>query len=211
VGLTIAELLPDYRASLNDAALVFGQDNSDDQKKNLTRHLTIAARKLAIGKRPRTRQATLSLVADQSSYGPVPEDLLLTKVSTWGITNRPQWHLPAGPLPILTLVDDDGTGSRAIVLTPAPTSEQICAFGSSYPFYYFAEHAITSDAATSTLQEKDRGLVILGGQVEAMREMAMRSIGKPVTLRDANGGGVARNMTPAALYEKLLAEFNEAP
>jgi len=207
MGLTLASLLPDYTASLNDARLVFGEDASPEQTAALTRHLRAAAVALSAAKRPRTCMASVTLVADQASYADVPTDLLLPKVATWGVSTLQPWHLPPGPLPIITLAELDGV--PMLVLNPPPTACQITAFGSTYAYYYFGTHQITEDAGTSTLQEKDRNLLILRAQVEAMRETAMRNAHKPVTLRDG-GGGMTRNSTPAALYMQLLAEFNEA-
>lgn len=209
MGLTVTDLLPDYKASLNSARSVFGEDNTSEQTANLTRHLQAAARAIALGKRPRTRQGLLTLVADQPSYASVPDDLLLPKVALWGMANmaRP-WCNPPGALPILTLADGVD-GAPQLMLTPAPSAEQIAVYGTEYRYYYFAAHQITDQVDTSTLQERDRALVILRAQVEAMRETAIRNAHKPVTLRDG-GGGLGRNTTPAALYEQLLAEYERA-
>lgn len=210
VGLTLDDLLPDYRASLNDARSIFGEDGTPEQDGNLARHLRTGARKLSLGKRPRTAQATLQISAGQRSYADVPADLLLPKVPLWALqsTHAP-WCLPPGPLPILSLAEDGS--DRVLNLAPPPSAEQIRVFGAVYPYYYFAAHTITDDASTSTLQERDRDLVILAAQVEAMRETAMRGAHKPVTLRDGSAGGMPRNGTPAALYQALLAELDAAP
>lgn len=211
MGLTLASLLPDFRASLNDARKVFGEDGTPEQEANLSRHLRAAAVALATGKRPRTRQGTIELVAGVARYTTgLPADLLIPKVGLWGSEYLAEpWCGPRGPLPTLSLADADEDGLQALVLTPAPTAAQIAAYGSAYTFYYFASHQITDAEATSTLQERDRALVILRAQVEAMRETAMRNAHKPVTLREG-GGGVGRNTTPAALYERLLAEYERA-
>jgi hypothetical protein len=211
MGLTLDELLPDYTASLNDARLVFGEDESVDQAENLTRHLHAAAAAISIDKRPRTAQASLTLVADQDAYTDVPADLLTPKFGLWGTDRlRAIWRAPRGPLPTLTLAQT--AAGPALILTPAPSCEQIDAWGATYRYYYFASHAITDTASTSTLAARDKGLVILRAQVEAMRETAMRNAHKPVTLRDASaGGGQTRNTTPAALYAALLAEYERAP
>ncbi len=209
MGLTLGQLLPDYTASLNNATSVFGELNSSELTANLTRHLATSARKLALGKRPRTKQGMLQLVAGQSMYADVPTDLLLPKVSLWALQQREPWCLPHGPLPIFTLSESEG--ARVLMLNPPPSAEQIGVFGAAYPYYYFAAHAITTDPATSTLQEKDYDLVILGAQVEAMRETALRNAHKPVSLGQGSAGGSAtRNMTPAALYTQLLDEWNAA-
>lgn len=208
MGLTLADLLPDYTASLNSARAVFGKDGTQEQSDNLTRHLRAAARALALEKRPRTRQGTFTLTAGVADTTDVPSDLLLPKVGIWGIGNLGEpWCLPPGPLPILTLSETDA--GRQLTLTPAPSAAQIATFGAQYRYYYFAAHQITDDAATSTLDERDRNLVILRAQVEAMRETALRNAHMPVTLRDGMGspGG---NTTPSALYAALLAEYQKA-
>jgi hypothetical protein len=187
--------------------LVFGEDGSTEQADALTRHLRTAAAAMSAAKRPRTCMASLTLVADQASYDAVPTDLLLPKVATWGVSTMQPWHLPPGPLPIITLAEFDGV--PMLVLNPPPSACQIAAFGSTYAYYYFGAHQITDDAGTSTVQERDRNLLILRAQVEAMRETSMRNAHKPVTLREG-GGGMTRNMTPSALYAQLLAEFNGA-
>jgi hypothetical protein len=208
VGLTLASLLPDYRASLNDARVIFGDDGGGEQNENLARHLRVAASAMSLGKRPRTCSATLALVAGQVAYTAVPDDLLLPKVAMWGSEYFSEpWNAPRGPLPTLTLSEADGV--RVLNLTPPPSAAQIGAYGSTYGYYYFGAHQVTDDAATSTLQEKDRALIILRAQVEALRETAMRNAHKPVTLRDG-GGGLGRNTTPAAIYAALLDEYERA-
>lgn len=208
MGITLTSLLPDYRASLNSARLVFGEDGTPEQTANLTRHLNAAAVAISLGKRPRTKQASLALAEGQGTYAAVPVDLLIPKVGIWGTSYQAEpWNAPRGPLPTLTLSEtDDG---QVLNLSPPPTASQLLAYGCTYAFYYFAAHKITDDPGTSTLQEKDRQLLILRAQVEAMRETAIRSAHKPVTLRDG-GGGVGRNTTPAALYAALLQEYERA-
>lgn len=208
MGLTIAELLPDYKASLNDAADVFGNDSSSPtQDENLTRHLNVAASALsADGKRRRIRYGTLSVIADQSFYE-VPDDLIAPRTSLWSNTAR-EWDRPPGQIPAVYLFD--GPDGKVLRLEPAPTAPQITFYGSTFTFVYLAANAITGDAGTSTLTENDRYIVILRAQVEAMREMTFRNIHKPVQLRAASGGGSTSNMQPSALYEKLLDEYKDA-
>ena len=51
-----------------------------------------------------------------------------------------------------------------------------------------------------------RSLLLLRAQAEACRELALRNVSKPVTMRDAVGSQ-PRNGTPSALYQMLLTEF----
>ena len=61
-------------------------------------------------------------------------------------------------------------------------------------------------AAQTTVPEHSRSLLLLRAQAEACRELALRNVSKPVTMRDAVGSQ-PRNGTPSALYQMLLAEF----
>ena len=67
---------------------------------------------------------------------------------------------------------------------------------------------LSDTAANTTILAGDRELLLLRGQAEAMRELAMRGVAKPVQLRDGLGMG-PRNAHPAALYDALLCEFRE--
>lgn len=203
MGIALSALVADYKASLQDAAKVFA-DPAD-----LERHLRAAARALATEKRPRTKAGSFTLVADQGDYTGVPADLLSPKVGTWGIVNTKPWNLPGGGLPVLMLATD-ASDAPVLRLTPAPTCEQIRAYGSEYHYYYLADHTLSDVEADSTITERDRNLLILRAQVEGMRELAFRNTTKPVTLRDASAGGAPSNMQPAALYERLLKEWKEA-
>lgn len=209
--MDLADLVADYRASLNDAASVFlppPEEEGADPDTAFLRHLRTAARDLALSKRPRTLVGELSLVAGQSAYGTVPEDLLLPKVGFWSARFIAPWNLPRAPMPVLTLVEQGG--QRYLHLRPSPTAEQIHVFGASYGYYYLADHVLTEE--TVTVSMRDRGLLILRAQAEAMRELAFRNYTKPVSLRGGSGamGGMPRNSTAAALYQALLAEFERA-
>jgi hypothetical protein len=101
-------------------------------------------------------------------------------------------------------------GSYKLSLEPSPSAAQIAVLGSDFRYYYFARHLIdVADAAKTTVLASERHLLLLRAQAEAMREMAMRNIAKPVALRDGISSG-PRNGTPAALHAALLAEFAEA-
>lgn len=211
MGLAWGDLLPDYKASLNDAANVFTGSEVDPDA-DFKRHLTRAAEALSREKRTRTVMAELTLVAGQSLYEDVPDDLIVTKVSAWPENYVLPWDAPSGPMPSLRCIET-ATG-RAIALTPAPSSAQLAKFGSTYRYYYLAQHFITEEASTSTLAVKDQALLMLRAQVEAMRELSFRGYAKPVTLR--GGAGVAgsqqtRNQTPAALWDLLMQEYRDSP
>lgn len=202
MAVTLSDLLADYRASLHDASKVFSDDGKD-----LLRHLRTACREVGRHKRPRTLTAEVTLVADQVEYSGVPDDLLLPKISQWGHVNTKPWLMPRDPLPVIRVLD--GT-TRKLTLSPPPTSAQIAAFGSTYVYYYLAAHTLDETEDTTTIAEQDRDLVVLRAQAEAMRELAIRDAGKPVSLRGGAASGSAPKVgTPAALYQSLLAEWRE--
>jgi hypothetical protein len=231
MGLSLADLLPDYRASLNDAASAFpgvpatpgtpageGGDppavpgDPGDPDADLRRHLIVALSALSREKRPRTRLASITLAEGVAEYPDVPADLLLVKVAVWPQRYVAPWNLPPGPLPLIGVAEaEDG---RVITLRPAPTAEQVRMFGAEYRYYYFAAHALTDSATTSTLLEKDRALLLLRAQAEAMRELSFRGYKKPVTLRAGSGVGgaqVSKNQTPPALWDLLMQEYRTTP
>lgn len=207
MGLTLTDLMTDYRASLHDAQSAFAADNSDFE-----RHLRVAAAALSREKRPRTAVGSVQVAAGVGEYTSVPAALIAPKAHSWGQGASPVWNLPPTPPPVLTVAEDE-TG-RVLVLTPPPTAAQISAWGSTLRYYYLAEHQITDSAATSTLHSKDRALLYLRAQMEAMRELSFRNYKKPVTLRggDGLGGAVAsKNQTPPALWDLLRQEYEATP
>lgn len=195
------DLVADLTASLQDAAKVFNDPDFE-------RHLLVAA--MDMGRvRPRTLLGEITLVADQFNYA-APSDLLAYKSELWGIPARRilPWerHYP-GRLPDVWLVGD--VGAMEIHLLPAPTAAQISVLGSIFKFYYLAAHSIGVSAADTTIKAGDRGLLLLRAQAEAMKEMSMRNIGKPVAMRDGLSQGT-RNGTPQYLFEVLMKLFEGA-
>lgn len=200
-----ADLVADLKASLSDAAAVFTAANDADFK----RHLDTAALDFT-RVRPRTLLGSITLTAEESEYA-LPADLHAFKSSLWGIVPRVRtqpWEKTwPGRLPQARVAEV--AGARRLVLAPAPTAQQISVLGAEFRFYYFARHAIGEQAADTTVQPGDRGLLLLRAQAEALRELAVRNAKKPVALRD----GVSqapRNGTPAALFQALLDEFEQA-
>jgi len=213
--LTLASLLPDYKASLHDAASVFrgtpaGADPTTqpaDPDADFKRHLLTAVRAIGVdGKRSCTKLGQLTLQAGVAKYTDVPADILIPKASDWGIGAVPVWQQPAGALPIVRLTTDvDDTA--VLVLSPPPSAEQISAYGADYRYYYLATPVLTD--AGSTLKEGDRDLIILRAMVEATRELVNRNLHKPVQLSPGSGS-YPSNQTPASWHQVLLAEYKAA-
>jgi len=202
-SMTQADLIVDLKASLHDAAAVFNAANDAD----FSRMLDAAA--LDFGRvRRRTLAGTLTLTADQSEYD-APADLLMPKLAMWGVnersTSRPWRSDWPGRLPRLSMRGDPGAAK--LVLTPAPTQDQIALLGDTYTYYYYAGHVIGDGQATqTTIRAGDRALLLLRAQAEAAREMSMRNMHKPVTMRDGISGGKLTG-TPAALFKQIMDMF----
>jgi hypothetical protein len=199
-----ADLVADLKASLHDAAEVFTAAGGAD----FARLLDLAALDFA-RPRPRTLIGSVLLTAGTADYA-LPDDFHAYKTDLWidpGRAGKPWEKHYAGPAPRIAVAFIDGV--QRLIFFPAPTWEQIAAWGSAFRYYYFARHLIGEAAAQTTLDAGDRGLLLLRAQAEAMRELAMRNIGKPVALRDGLNSA-PRNGTPAALYQALLDEFRAA-
>lgn len=210
MGLTLTSVLPDYKASLSDAASLFrGTDLDADA--DFKRHLNVAKVALSREKRQRTCLGEITVTADVAEYA-APDAVLMPKLQAWTTSNRQPWDTPNEPAPVVRLIEVDGV--RKLSLSPAPSVRQIACFGATFRYYYLAAHQLTDDSATSTLAESDQPLLVLRAQVEAMRELAFRNYAKPVTLRagaGAAGSMMTRNQTPAALYDLLLDEYRNSP
>lgn len=186
--------------SLHDAARVFDAGDFD-------RHVNVALRAMALEKRPLRRAATLYLVANQSDYA-APADLVRVERLHWenGCSRQPWRTHYLGPRPVVSHLQGD-SGIR-INLSPRPTQRQIDALGGALGFTYLATHAVV-DNEIDTLADADEDLVILRAQAEACRELALRNITKPVTLRDGSLNQ-PRNSTPGALFKALIDEWKAA-
>ncbi|MFA6971645.1 MAG: hypothetical protein WC208_09630 [Gallionella sp.] len=203
-SLSRADLVADLKASLQDAAKVFTAINDAD----FNRHLDTAAQDMTC-KRPRTMLGMLTLAADQFNY-PAPADFFDFKSSLWGVSTQrvqPWDKRHPGRLPDVRSAMNGLT--RELHLLPAPSGLQINVLGASFKFYYYAAHSIGTLATDTTIQAGDRDLLLLRAQAEAMKEMAMRNISKPVAMRDGLSQG-PRNGTPQYLFEQLMKLFQEA-
>lgn len=200
-----ADLVADLKASLQDAASVFVAVSDADFK----RHLGAAALDFA-RVRPRTLLGSLTLTADLAEYA-TPADFHAFKCDLWGVapTARPQPWEKSWPGVLPRVVVAESGGARKLVLAPAPSANQIAVLGTEYRYYYYARHEIGAQASGTTIAAGDRGLLLLRGQAEAMRELAMRNMHKPVQMRDGLTGA-PRNATPSYLFEAFMTQFQEA-
>jgi hypothetical protein len=193
--MTRAALVADLRASLLDSAKAFTAANDAD----FVRHLDRAAEAFT-PLRPRTLVGTLSLVADQPEYA-APLDMWRYKTTNWGAARGNPWDKTwPGRLPDVRCID----GSLWFV--PAPTAHQIAVLGSSFTFFYYAQHAVAAEEANTTIAAADRSLLLLRAQAEAMRELAMRDAVRPTQAQSAFSGQ-PKTGTPAALSRWFLEEF----
>lgn len=200
-GMGQADLVADLKRSLHDAATVFNAPDDADWIRMLGLALTAMA-----GKRPRTLLGSLVLTPGKAVY-PLPDaEFQQYKSHLWGGQPCKPWS-PGypGALPRVAPLQDGSTWQ--LVFDPAPTWEHINAHGSTFRFWYFGSHV--ADADGSTVAYGDRPLLLLRAQAEAMRELSMRNVNKPVQLRDGVSG-TPRNSTPAALYRELLDEWERA-
>lgn len=198
------DLVEDLKASMLDCATVFTAAGDADFR----RHLDAAAQDFQ-RIRPRTVVGSLTLVADQAEYT-APADLVGYKAHLWGITPRqsPQPWEPTWPgrLPVVRFLEASGT--RKLYLDPAPSAGQINVLGSDFRFYYWARHSVdhSTDGNTTTVPLADRALLLLRAQAEAMKEMSLRNIKKPMSLRDGLSS-MPRNGMPQYLWGELMKEF----
>lgn len=202
-SMSEADLVVDLKGSLQASAEAFKAGADADFK----RHLSAAALDF-VRARPRTLAGSITLTADQPDYA-APADLHAFLIGLWG-NNRSDikpWeaHWP-GRLPVVSLIEVAGV--RRLIFDPPPSARQIAVLGPDYPFRYLAVHTIhASDGAQTTIPPGDRGLLLLRAQAEAMQELALRNVAKPVQLRDGMNQQ-PRNGTPAYLFEALMQQFN---
>jgi hypothetical protein len=199
-----ADLVADLKVSLFDAAAIFTAAADADFKRFLRQALPDMQTK-----RPVTRLGSLTLQADQARYAVGEADFAALKTDIW----REPAKLPKpwdasypGAMPRVCAARDGD--AWYIQFEPAPTALHIGALGDTFKFYYFAEHAIGAQAADTTVNPQDRGLLLIRAQADAMLALSMRNAGKPVQVRDGLSG-TPRNSTPAALHELLMRLFRE--
>lgn len=199
-----ADLVADLKASMGNTSSVFVAAADADFK----RFLAQALGDMQV-KRPITKLGSVTLAPGEPSYALAAADFARLKFDLWrdpAKLGKPWSPGYAGPLPKLC-AHWDGAG-WSLAFDPAPNERLIGLLGAECKFWYFAKHQIGAEAAATTVNPQDRGLLLLRAQVEAMRELAVRNTNKPVQLRDGLSG-TPRNSTPAALHEVLMRLFWE--
>ncbi len=203
-----ADLVASLKESLHDTAKVFTGEGAETDVQ-FERFLLQALPDMQV-KCPVTRLGTITLQANFPRYalGNGAPGFAAFKTQLWGdsgCTLKPWDDGFPGPVPRVSASYDDNQWH--LDFDPAPSAKLIAYYGSPFQFWYFARHAIGTNAVDTTVNEKDRGLLILRAQVEAIRELAIRNAGKPVQMRDGLSG-TPRNSTAAALWKDLLQLFN---
>lgn len=204
--MALDDLVADLKRSLHDCAAVFDASGDADFVRFLNQALPDMG-----WKRARTLVGQVTLVAGTANYSLAGcPDFYSYKTHLWEpVAGRLQAWEPGypGALPRVSSYMD-GSG-HWLDFSPAPSAEHMALRGSAFKFYYFASHKLGVDATDTTVHPGDRGLLLLRAQAEAMLEMTLRNMSKPVQLRDGHSG-TPRNSTPRALYDALLSAFMEA-
>ena len=203
-SLSEADVLADLKRSLHDAAMAFDAAADADFKRALAAALVAMEKK-----RPRTLLGTLAIAANAERVAITQTDFAAYKTHVWGTRPPKPWQCGyPGALPRIQAVQE-GPG-WALMFDPPPTAAHVAAYGTDFKFWYYGRHALAVlETDTGTLAPADRPLLLLRAQAELMRELSLRNVNKPVALRDGMSG-TPRNSTPAALYQALLREFEEA-
>lgn len=190
-----ADLQASLKESLHDSGEVLAPE---DFERCLDTALLEFSRRL-----PRLRNGSLQLIYGETSY-PAPADLIGFHIAEWQWDRSiPVWEGGSpGTLPRVSACD--GHIQFSFALSP----RQISLLGGKLPYRYKASHQIGAAAEDTTVPAHQRDLLLLRAQAECLRELAMRNITKPVSMRDG-GMSSPKNGTPAALYERLLAEFHD--
>ena len=196
------ELVKSFKLSLCQAVDFFDAAKDAD----FERLLDSAAADLAVV-RPYRVLGSIVLSAGLLEYDTIPGLQRIT-MTHWGQSQqkeRKPWNsnYPCDLPELKQVVTADGIKLR---LSRAPTAAEIADYGQVCEFEYIAPHVIADQAAETTIPEKDRGLLILAAQIEACHELAMRQIGKPVSLRDGVNQQ-PRSAHPTALAEQLRKVF----
>jgi len=219
--MSLEDLVADLKRSLHDTAAVFDAALDADFERFLRQALPDMR-----WKRPITKLGSVTLEAGVESYLIYVSDFAALKTDLWrNLANLPKPWMPGypGALPRITAVRESrpeindwddyfaewGSGRWRLVFDPAPTSAQLACLGSVCKFWYFADHSINTAEVLTTVSLQDRGLLLLRAQAEAMLELSLRNVAKPVQLRDGLSG-TPRNSTPRALFDALLSAFLEA-
>lgn len=203
--MSLEDLVADLKRSLHDSAAVFDAALDADFERFLRQALPDMG-----WKRARTLVGQVTLTSGQANYSLAAlPDFYSYKTHLWEPTSRLQPWEPGYPGAVPRVSSyKDGAGNW-LAFEPAPSAEHIALRGSAFSFYYFGQHSLGVLAADTTINSADRGLLLLRAQAEAMLELSLRNVSKPVQLRDGLSG-TPRNSTPRALFDALLTAFAEA-
>lgn len=199
--MKLADLVRDLKASLHDSAAVFRSPLDAD----FIRFLEQALPDMQF-KRPMTRLGTVALVQDVARYAMPVSDFAAMKTPLWGASTQLRPWEPGYPGAVPRVHTSWDGAAWWVELATGPTASQLAAWGADLSFWYFARHQVSDAADGTTVNPLDRGLLLLRAQVEAMRELMVRNVSKPVNMRDGFSN-TPRNSTPTALYQLLLEEF----
>lgn len=194
--LDFAELIADHKAQLGRAVERFRAEEDAD----FIRHLRLAGGWID-GRWPRILYGELSLVAMVNEY-PAPPGCLMLYGHSWGhYTPLTPWDEcgPGFPPLLERSVDEMGT---KLLLCPPPTAKQIAVWGNTLRYRYRVAHEITAEVVT--VDEGQRGAVLLAALIEAMRDLAAETT---VVQLHKGLSGLPTAGTPAYLYETLIREW----
>lgn len=196
MSLGRADLIKDLSDSLLESVNRF--EDKDDLETILDLALLTFTRY-----RARVVFGSLSLVADQALYTPPARFIAMIYVM-WGRAeqrSRALWdaNYPKR-IPVVSLIESGGASQ--LLLDPAPNAADISDLGATFEFRYAGRHVIDDDPTNTTINEADRDLFLMCALAEAMKWLAVRNIGKPITVQ--KGAQQTRNGTPAALYDQLM-------
>lgn len=203
--MSLADLVADLKRSLHDSASVFDAALDADFERFLRQALPDMG-----WKRARTLVGQITLTSGQANYSLAALPAFYSyKTHAWEPTTRMQPWEPGYPGAVPRVSGfKDGTGNW-LAFEPAPSAAHLVLRGSVFTFYYFGQHSLGVAAVDTTVHAADRGLLLLRAQAEAMLELSLRNVAKPVQLRDGLSG-TPRNSTPRALFDALLSAFAEA-
>ncbi len=203
--VTLSHMTKMLGTSLRDASNKLADDPAA-----LARYVKAAALDLS-RVRPRVRAGSITLAADVSGYE-LPADARRFHTATWVDKWRQcqPWDVPSGLRPPVASVRVSAGGGRELQLSPAPTWQFIQVVGAAHTVHYYSEHVITDSEAECTIDEADEHLLLARAQAEAMKELALRGVGKPVTFRNGSLGVTPSNTTPSALHKMLMDWFEKA-
>ena len=200
------DLVKELQASLHDSVTVFQNEEKDGA---FNRFLDLALPDLSRFRPYRVKQS-ITLIADQPDYA-APAGMIAFIAPLYGEKERQDrkpWDVNYPKTPTVKVLGGVN-GAKTLLLVPAPTAAMITDLGSTFEFRCSVQHVIDDAANNTTIQQEDKALLILRAQAEAMKEMAMRNIKKPVQLNDGLNS-ITRNGTPAALYDQLMKAFERA-